>query len=1120
MQRLQLMLASEEATKDITLQLYNRFEGDPVRLERLLEAMEDRWGFPERVFPLLRNQLSKAQGRRRAIGSQEELGNKRITEEEWVKAFRCWLQVLSRKCADVRVERQASMANAAADEAMARVEAVEEVMVSVDKQFITNVKGVETYGNQFGSVGFVRRGVILVSRQQSGEWRMDGGCGRVQLDPDSLQRAGVQAEAKVVDEAALAAFAGLGFAFRRDQRQSARIGANKFTISYAKTILVDFKGAKNLGGMTGNRVRDHVVAMKGLGGTLLRERADIAELFAIFFASLYVGLGGEGLSADGGERGRQPCGRAPALLGGLSLLLLGVLGSCAALRPSAAGARGAPAAAGFGGRERPISLDSEPELHLVVADPEMQPPESPAEADAPRRAAPHAASRSMAQNESRNLTRILEEDELFENARGLDGELPPCVGLESCPDYPMPYANGEWPTEYRVEGRFPDDFVWGMATAAYQIEGAYREGGRGASIWDTFTGANTVGMPGANCSYCCKKAPCTPHELMAAPGATGNVACDHYHQWKADVALMKSMGLKHYRFSISWPRIFPTGASSGEPNPEGLAFYSDLIDELLAADITPFVTLYHWDLPQALLDPPRKNGWWSRDEDGKPNGEVLPAWLHYVDACFSHFGDRVKTWATFNEAWTFTYLASGLGKAPSIAEFSDMDRDPWIAGHNVLNAHAAAVQLYRAKFYAQGGKIGITNNQDWREPKTDDPEDVAATERSVEFQLGWFSEPIFGGRGDYPPAMRQLYGDRLPQFTDEEKRRINNSADFFGLNHYGTGLGSFEPQAGSNDMSYMKAWQGPMFVKGQSGWLYSAAWGFRKLLNWVSRRYGKDVPIYITEGGWSMSADSTAEGISDRQRLEYYANYTSEMGRAISEDGVNVKGYYAWSLMDNFEWEQGFRERFGTTYNDFAHKPDRHGRPSDKVPTEGRQVRTRKMSSCWLEAVWRSNELVDPDSFGGCVPQGVFAGKFSLPGAAGCEMEINIGPFPDMAYITGSHALDGATGRCAMGAASWGPTPANLSGGTLIADFSTMGLPGNLAGYWNREDRGIHWGDGGVWQATGDSPVLLTDPWAHRSAGSRPGAAGERGSAGRPAPLAAGAALLAALAGALWGSAA
>jgi beta-glucosidase/6-phospho-beta-glucosidase/beta-galactosidase len=600
---------------------------------------------------------------------------------------------------------------------------------------------------------------------------------------------------------------------------------------------------------------------------------------------------------------------------------------------------------------------------------------------------------------------------------------------------------------------------------------------------------------------------------MAAKGATGNVACDHYHQWKADVALMRSMGLKHYRFSISWPRLFPTGASSGKPNPEGVAFYSNLIDELLAAGITPFVTLYHWDLPQALLDPPRINGWWSRDRDGKPNGEILPAWLHYADTCFSLFGDRVKTWATFNEAWTFTYLSSGLGKAPSIEEFNNMERDPWIAGHNVLNAHAAAVHLYRAKFYTQGGKIGITNNQDWREPKTDSPEDAAATERSLEFQLGWFAEPIFGGNGDYPPAMRKLYGDRLPEFTVEEKRKINNSADFFGLNHYGTGLGSFDPTTGSNDKSYMKSWEGPMFVQGQSGWLYSAAWGFRKLLNWVSRRYGKDLPIYITEGGWSMAADTTAEGIGDRQRLEYYANYTSEMGRAISEDGVNVKAYYAWSLMDNFEWEQGFRERFGTTFNDFALRLDRLGKPSNE-PTQGRQVRTRKMSSCWLEAVWRSNELVDPDAFEGCVPQGVFAGKYSLPGGADCHMEINIGPFPDMAYITGSHKLDGTTGKCDESAGvSWGPTPANLSAGTLIADFSVMGLPGNLAGYWNREDRAIHWGDGGVWTAT-DGPLWLTAP----KEGGRP----QRGGAGRPVPLAlsAQAALLVALASLLWGSAA
>jgi beta-glucosidase/6-phospho-beta-glucosidase/beta-galactosidase len=232
-----------------------------------------------------------------------------------------------------------------------------------------------------------------------------------------------------------------------------------------------------------------------------------------------------------------------------------------------------------------------------------------------------------------------------------------CFGYDVCPEYPQPYGHGEWPSEYTYSGSFPDGFVWGLGTASYQIEGGYQEGGRGASIWDTFTGANTIGMPGADCGHCCKTTPCPVNEGMSAKGATGNVACDHYHLWRSDIALMKSMGLRHYRFSIAWARIVPTGRIADGINEEGIAFYSDLLDGLIAAGITPSVTLYHWDLPQGLLDPPRVNGWWSRDDDGRPNGEILDDWLGYVSVCFERFGDRVKMWFTFNEAWTSSFLA-------------------------------------------------------------------------------------------------------------------------------------------------------------------------------------------------------------------------------------------------------------------------------------------------------------------------------------------------------------------------------------------------------------------------------------------------------------------------------
>jgi len=640
------------------------------------------------------------------------------------------------------------------------------------------------------------------------------------------------------------------------------------------------------------------------------------------------------------------------------------------------------------------------------------------------------------------------------------------LGFDVCPEYPRPYAFNEWPTSYRVEGSFPAGFAWGLGTAAYQIEGGYRDGGRGASIWDTFTGANTVGMPGGDCSYCCKVAPCPVSEHMIAKGATGNVACDHYHTWRSDIALMKSMGLKHYRFSISWPRMVPTGKvrDGAGVNQEAVKFYNALIDELLAAGITPYVTLYHWDLPQALLSPPEVQGWWSSDPDtGEPNGQILQDWLNYADACFAAFGDRVKVWMTFNEAWTFTWLGSGWGKAPSITPFNDMNYHPWIAAHNVLNAHAEAVALYRRKYQAkQGGKIGITNNCDWREPASQSPYDVAAAERAVLWSLAWFTDPIFGKHGDYPKEMRRLLGAKLPAFTKEQKRLLNGSADFFGLNHYGSGWASTAPEAPGFDGARVKISE-KGFPNAQSNWLFSVPWGFRKLLNWVDKRYNRP-PIYVTENGWSLNAKTSDEGKADRQRLEFYANYTSEMRKAIVEDGVDVRGYFAWSLLDNFEWDKGYVERFGTTYVDFAYGDEKNSPkgPASK-PTEGFQTRTRKDSSCWLEAVWRRNALVSPapGNFPGCAPSSALTGLYIDVERPSCWREIKVDASGRTGKIWG---IDGnASSHCdGVTDVSW-VLPANFSGGTVIVDLSVSDGPAHLLGYWDSVKHSVQWGDGKTW---------------------------------------------------------
>lgn len=562
-----------------------------------------------------------------------------------------------------------------------------------------------------------------------------------------------------------------------------------------------------------------------------------------------------------------------------------------------------------------------------------------------------------------------------------------CRGFTSCPQYPTPYEWEAWPIEYNYTGAFPDGFVWGMGTAAYQIEGAYREDGRGASIWDTFTGADTVGMPGANCSYCCQEPPCPISENMrrqGGAGATGNVACDTYHMYRQDVALMKSMGLKHFRFSISWPRIVPTGRVSDGVNQKGIAYYKRLLAELRQAGITPYVTLYHWDLPQGLLDPDAgRNAWWSVENASaaqpRPTGQITRDFVDYADLCFSSFGDQVKTWITFNEPWTFLYGTTDGGDAPGIPAYKD--KWPWayIGAHNVLNAHAAAVDLYRTRYRAsQGGIIGITLNADWGEPLTADPQDVAAAERALLFRLGWFADPIFHSSGDYPAPMRRVFrslGVDLPAFTPDQRRLLRGSADFFGLNFYACGFVKDNPGPGWNigGSGWLSAFEDGVswnltqrpapygMPQALSFWLYSGAWGFRKMLNWVKARYGSP-PIYITETGWSDAAATAAGGVRDPLRVEYFANSTAEMHRAIVEDGVDVRGYFVWSYMDNFEWSAGYTPRFGLVYNDYAFGPTGPAGPipGHPQPRARLQKRWRKNSSCAMEIVWRTNRLINP----------------------------------------------------------------------------------------------------------------------------------------------------------------
>jgi beta-glucosidase/6-phospho-beta-glucosidase/beta-galactosidase len=516
--------------------------------------------------------------------------------------------------------------------------------------------------------------------------------------------------------------------------------------------------------------------------------------------------------------------------------------------------------------------------------------------------------------------------------------------------FPLPYLF-EYP-DCVHEGAFPQGFVWGAASASYQVEGGWNEDGKGLSIWDVFTGTDgspiNPGMDGGR-------------------GQTGSVACDGYHRIKEDVALIKRLGLSAYRFSISWPRLLPNGtlAASGGLNAAGVAYYDALIDELLRNEIEPWVTLYHWDLPQALLDDPHSGhrsvyrGWLD---------PRLPAlFASYAELCFDAFGDRVRRWMTLNEPFTFAVTGHSGPHAPSLCNWAAegctggarpaAGYDVYVAAHHALLAHGLAVRAYRAKSgEAYGGQIGLSLSGYWYEPASHAPDDIAAAMRAMDFELGWFAEPI--ARGRYPASMRAKLGARLPKFTAAEALMLAGSSDFWALNHYSSMLvranetGPEYGEPGGEPPSHARDCDCTPFAPAhwpQSGapWLRAVPWGVRKMLAHVRRSYAPDA-VYVTENGWADNARSLRDGVHDPMRIDYLANYTSEILRAMNEEGVPVRGFFAWSLLDNFEWEQGFSQRFGLVFVDFA---------------SARRERYAKTSACWYREVARTNRLVPPWRF-------------------------------------------------------------------------------------------------------------------------------------------------------------
>lgn len=429
---------------------------------------------------------------------------------------------------------------------------------------------------------------------------------------------------------------------------------------------------------------------------------------------------------------------------------------------------------------------------------------------------------------------------------------------------------------------FPSEFLWGAATASYQIEGGWNEDGRGESVWDRFSH--------------------TPGKIKDA--STGDIACDHYHHWREDVGVMKSLGLRAYRFSIAWPRILPKG--TGQINQAGLDFYSRLVDALLKENIQPFVTLFHWDLPQALQD---RGGWGERS--------TAEAFVEYADIITHHLGDRVKNWITHNEPSVHAFLGHAGGEhAPGLCDYRIALR----VSHHLLLSHGWAIPVIRRN--SPGSQAGIVINMCHSQPASPSAYDYQATRSGHSMWVRWFTDPLYGHGYPADALAEHIQAGHLPDglsFVKEgDMDAIAVQTDFMGINYYFRQIvrDPNTPEKQNLPITVHPAPPGP------DNWQEMPKWevypdGLFELLSWLHFNY--HIPcLYVTENGASYSTRPGPDGkVHDIHRLNYLREHIAAAHRAI-QIGVPLKGYFVWSLLDNFEWAHGYTQRFGIVWVDYT----------------------------------------------------------------------------------------------------------------------------------------------------------------------------------------------------------